>query len=163
MNPSRIWKETPCWAASYKQAWCKVHKMLYLVVVSYSTLHLCLVSRLPEKWFLVSGWSSVQQGLHDHHANVKQISEPTPDDAESEKSSHNTENMNVAESMPLQAGRTTIESRKWALLWSACHFYETSLVHLALRLSHCLSHILDHMMNLSLTWCFAMCITSICW
>ena len=90
--------------------------MLYPAAVSYSTLHLCLVSRLPEKWFLVSRESSLQQGLHDHHTNVGKISELTPDDAESEKSSHNTENMNVVESMPLQAGRPAIESRKWALL-----------------------------------------------
>ena len=80
-----------------------------------------------------------------------------------EQSSHNTENMNVAESMPLQVGRPAIEPKKWAPLWRACHFYETSSVHLALRLSHCLAHILAHMMNLSLTWCFVMCITSICW
>ena len=125
--------------------------MLYPATVSYSTLHLCLVSRSPEKWFLVLRWSSLQQDL------------PTPDDVESEQSSHNTKNMNVAESMSLQVGRPATESRKWALLWRACHFYETSSVHLALWLNHCPAHILAHMMNLFLTWCFAMCTTSVCW
>ena len=153
-NLSRIWKETPCWVASYNQAWCKVHNMLYPNVVSHSTLHLYSVSQLPEKWFLVSRESSLQQGLHDHHTNLKQTGEPTPDDVESEQSSHNTKNMNVAESMSLRAARPATERKKWAPLWRACHFYETSSVHLALRLSHCLSHILAHMMNLFLTWCW---------
>ena len=128
--------------------------MLYPAVVSYSTPHLCLVSWLPQKWSLVSRWSSLQQGLHDHHANVGQISEPTPDGAESEISSHNTEKMNVAESMSLQVGRPAIEPNKWAPLWRVCHFYETSLVHLALRLNHCPAHIPAHMMNFFLTWCW---------
>ena len=79
------------------------------------------------------------------------LTEPTLDDAESEQSSRHTENMTVDESMPLQASRLAIESDKWAPLLCACHFYETSSVHLALWLSHCLAHILAHMMNLSLT------------
>ena len=45
---------------------------------------------------------------------VGQISKPTPDDAKTEQSSHNTENMTVAESMSLQEGRPAIEPKKWA-------------------------------------------------
>ena len=153
-TPSETGMEILCSAASNIQAWCKVHNMLYPAAVSCSTPHQCSVSRSPQKWFLVSKWSSLQQGLHDHYENVGQISEPTPDDDESEQSSHNTENMNVAESMSLQAGRPTIEPKKWALPWRVCHFYETSLVRLAWRLNHCLSHIPAHMMNFSLKWCW---------
>ena len=162
-TPSEIGIGIPCWAASYSQARCMAHNTLCLAAISYSTLHLCLVSWSPEKWFLVLRWSSLQQGLHDHHANVGQISEPNPDDAKSEQSSHNTESMTVAESIPLQACRPAIESRKWALLWHACHFYEAFSVHLALWLSHCLAHILAHMMNLSLSWCWKQGVCLLCW
>ena len=54
----------------------------------------------------------------------------------------------------IASGQASIEPKKCAPLWRACHFYETSSVHLALRLNHCPAHIPSHMMNLFLTWCW---------
>ena len=127
-----------------------VPNVIFPPVVFFSTLHLHSVFLLLEKWFLVSRWNLHQQELPDHHANVIQITEPTPNDAESEQSSHNTDSMTALENMPWQVGRPAIESMRWALLSHVWHLYEAFSVHVAQWLNHYLCHMMCQYLS---PWC----------